>query len=385
MQPAETVGHLAVQAHRVDEPRGADDARVRGDEQDRRGEDADVDLPGRLQRAEVQVLDDPEHRVPGVAALRLARAEQRLVGAVGLFGDGQRRQRDHRQQRVDREHGGDDRLDRARDRVRLVHGLLGHVRDRLDARIGDHPDRDRDEEVFPRRRDAEVDVVDQHVRREHEHDADGHEQQLRREVGDREHDVQPRGLLDADDVDDRQHRHHADAEDDVAGRVLQRRPEQPPEVVGHEERRDGDRDRVVEHLRPRGEERPQLVEGVAREGGGAAGLGEHRRRLGVGRGRQVEDPAGDDEDDRREAERVGGDQAERVVDRGADVAVGGREQRARAEHPPQSVLGEPSHRPAAYRRRRPRRARMRPRRKLARGPMHATSHAPQSPGQEAAV
>ena len=49
------------------------------------------------------------------------------------------------------------------------------------------------------------------------------------------------------------------------GACVQRGPEQPAEVVRHEERRDGDRDRVVEHLRPGGEERPQLVEGVARE------------------------------------------------------------------------------------------------------------------------
>ena len=82
VQPAEAVGDLAVQPHRVDEPRGADDARVGGDEQDRRGEDADVDLAGRLQRAEVQVLDDPEHRVAGVAAFGLARAEQRRVATV---------------------------------------------------------------------------------------------------------------------------------------------------------------------------------------------------------------------------------------------------------------------------------------------------------------
>ena len=83
VQAAEAIGQLAVQAHRVDQPRDADDAGVGGDEQDRRGEDADVDLPRRLQRAEVQVLDDPQHRVAGVAAFGLARAEQRRVVAVG--------------------------------------------------------------------------------------------------------------------------------------------------------------------------------------------------------------------------------------------------------------------------------------------------------------
>src|SRR6185437_3073953 len=42
--------------------------------------------------------------------------------------------------------------------------------------------------------------------------------------------------------------------------------------------------------------------------------------------------AGDGERDRRQPERVDGDQAERVVDRRADVAVRRREQRRRPEH-----------------------------------------------------
>ncbi len=44
VQPPQPVGQLAVDAHRVDEPRHADDARVGGEEQDRRGEQADVQL-----------------------------------------------------------------------------------------------------------------------------------------------------------------------------------------------------------------------------------------------------------------------------------------------------------------------------------------------------
>ena len=51
VQLAQPVGQLAVQAHRVDEPRDADDPGVGGDEQDRRGQQADVDLPGVLERA----------------------------------------------------------------------------------------------------------------------------------------------------------------------------------------------------------------------------------------------------------------------------------------------------------------------------------------------
>src|SRR5581483_8403155 len=46
----------------------------------------------------------------------------------------------------------------------------------------------------------------------------------------------------------------------------------------------------------------------------------------------------DDEDERRQAERVDRRQAERVVDRRADVAVGGREERRRAEHALEPLL-----------------------------------------------
>ena len=114
------------------------------------------------------------------------------------------------------------------------------------------------------------------------------------------------------------------------GFVLQRLPEDR-EVVRDEERRDGDRDDVVEHLRPRRPERDELVEGVPREARRAAGLGVADGALGVGRRRAREDEARDQEDERRQPEREDGGDAERVVDRGADVAVRGREERRRPE------------------------------------------------------
>ena len=64
--------------------------------------------------------------------------------------------------------------------------------------------------------------------------------------------------------------------------------------------------------------------------GGAAGLGEHHRPLDVGGGGADEDQPRDHERERGQAEREGGDDAERVVDRRADVAVGGAEQGADA-------------------------------------------------------
>ena len=165
VQAAQRVGHLAVDAHRVDEPRDADQRRVRGDEQDRRGEQADVQLARRLQRPEIDLLDDTEDRVAGVASLVLGEAEQRLVLAgLRVALDRQRRQRDGRQREVDRVDGDPHAVDRLRDRPALVLGLLGHVRDRLDAGVGDHADRDRQDEVRPRRRLADVDVVDERFR-----------------------------------------------------------------------------------------------------------------------------------------------------------------------------------------------------------------------------
>ena len=128
---------------------------VGGDEQDRRRQQADVDLGRLLQEAEVDVLDHAEHRVAGVAALapRAGRAASGTCRPRPVHR--QRRQRDGGQQRVDREHRDHARaLIAAGIVLRLVLGLLGHVRDRLDPGVGDHADRDREEEVLPRRRDA---------------------------------------------------------------------------------------------------------------------------------------------------------------------------------------------------------------------------------------
>ena len=123
---------------------------------------------------------------------------------------------------------------------------------------------------------------------------------------------------------------HGRADDDVPRVVLERLPEDR-EVVRDEERRDGDRDHVVQELRPGGAEADELVEGVAREARGAAGLRVADGAFGVRQRGGGEDQAGDDEDERRQAEREDGGDAERVVDRRADVAVGGGEERGRTE------------------------------------------------------
>ena len=178
------------------------------------------------------------------------------------------------------------------------------------------------------------------VRAEDQRETDQHEQQLRREVDDREEDVQACRLADADDVQQHEHRDHDRAADDVPGVRPQRAPEDR-EVVRHEERRDGDRDHIIEHLRPRGPEGDELVEGMAGEAGGAAGLGKTHRPLGIGRRRRREDQSADHKDERRQPERDPSDQAEGVVDRGADVPVGGREERRRAEDALETLLTTP--------------------------------------------
>ena len=258
--------------------------------------------------AQAEVLDDAEDRVVGVLGAEVGRV------VAGDVMNGHRRERDQRQQRVEAEDGSDGEPDSLRDRLGGVLRLLRHVRDGLDACVGDHPDRDSEQEVTPGRRDPEVDVVDQDGGAEDEHHPDHDQDGLGAEVGHREDQVEPRRLLGPLHVQEGEEDDHRDAADDVARRFPEPRPEHG-QVVRDEEGRDRDRDDVVEHLAPAREEADQLVEGVAREARRAAGLGEHHGRLGVGRRRGGEDQAGDDERDRRQAEGEGGGDAERVVDR----------------------------------------------------------------------
>jgi len=247
------------------------------------------------------------------------------------------RQRDHGNAGVDAEHGDQHEVDGLGDVVAGVLGLLGHVRDGLDPRVGDHRDRQREDQLRPARSQPEMHLVDQQRGVEHEHEAEADEQHLRAEVGDRQEQVELGRLAQAADVQGGEQHDRHEAADDVA-RVVRQRREERAQVVGHEERRDGDRDDVVEAQRPAGEERDDVVERVACEGRGAAGFGKHRGALGIRLGRQHEQAAGEHEDERRETERVRGDQAQRVIDRGADVAVGRREQPRHSDGAAQAVL-----------------------------------------------
>ena len=266
VQPPEDLRDLPVGRHRVGDPGRADDARVGGDEEDRRGEDADVDLERVEQRPlDAEVLDDAEDRIVRVAPLLRRQRQQRRQLAADLD-HRQRRERDQRQREIDREDRQRDELVGVRDVLDRVPDLLGEVRHGLDPRVGEHRHRDRDRKVPPRRRDAEVDVVDEDLGAEDEHEAERDEQHLGREVDHRERDREARRLLNADDVEDDEGDDDDDPADDVPG-VLAQRPPEDRQVVRDEERRRRDRDDVDEHLRPRRPERDQLVERVSGEAG----------------------------------------------------------------------------------------------------------------------
>jgi hypothetical protein len=133
----------------------------------------------------------------------------------------------------------------------------------------------------------------------------------RHQVGDRQEDVELGRLAEPADVEQGEDRDHGRAADHVP-RPVPERAEERPQVMRDEEGADRDRDDVVEREPPAGEERDHLVERVPRERGGAAGLGEHRGALGVGLRREREEAPSEDEDDRRQAEGMGGDQPQGV-------------------------------------------------------------------------
>ena len=189
-------------------------------------------------------------------------------------------------------------------------------------------------------------LVDQQRRVQDERDAEADQHDLRAEVHDRQDEVELGRLAEPANVQPSQHGDHDQAPEDVVRVVLERaQAGERAQVVRDEERRDRDREDVVEAQRPAGEERDDVVEGVARERRGPARFGEHRGALGVGFCGQREQPPGEQENQRRKPQRVRGNEPQRVVDRGADVAVGGREQAGNPDRLPQSVLAQARHQP----------------------------------------
>ena len=151
--------------------------------------------PGR----EPEVGDDPEHRVVLVAALGRREPELRVrvcPGAVNREGG----QGDDGHARVHAEDGEEDEVDRPRHILIGVARLLGHVRDGLDARVGEHGQREREHRVVPRRNRAEVDLVDEERGIQDEEGADDYDQHLGPEIDDGEDEVELGRLADPADV-----------------------------------------------------------------------------------------------------------------------------------------------------------------------------------------
>ncbi len=160
---------------------------------------------------QVQGGNDPEHRVVGVG-----RAELGRVVAARVLGDGQRREGDDRDAGVEAEHGDEDEVDRLRHLLAGIMGLLGHVGDGLDPGVGEHRDRNRKEQLRVARREAEMDLIDEHAGVEDEHRAEDDQRRLRQQVEDGEGDVEFGRLAEAADVDQGEQGDHADTGDHVS-------------------------------------------------------------------------------------------------------------------------------------------------------------------------
>ena len=164
---------------------------------------------------------------------------------------------------------------------------------------------------------------------EPEHD----EHRLRHERHGRDDHGDPVEAGAADQAQQHDPEHDEDGGDDVPGVLRDPLPaDRVPEVVRNEQGCQRDHDRVVEEQHPAGQEADRVVERAAGEHRRAPGLGEHGRALGVGERDDHEQRPGREQHPGREAEREHRHDPEREVDRGADLAVGDRRQRAAGEH-----------------------------------------------------
>jgi len=272
---------------------------------------------GRLERR-----DDPHHRRAQPVGPERCRP---VVGRVG-------RQPDARDQDVDDDDDRDCAEQAAWQVAPRPPGLLGIVGDRLEARVREHGERQCERDVVPGRVRAEREIAGERAAREEDRKAEDHEQRLRHEVEERH------GDADAIEPRSPEETHAGDRCDNHAGSDHVARPpgdrvdaEGEPEIVRDEERREGDHDQVVEEEHPAGEEAGEVVEGDAHECCGASGLANRRRPLGVGERDDEEEQTDEPEDDRREAQRVQRDHAEREVDGGGDLAVRDGGERGRVE------------------------------------------------------
>ncbi len=340
-QTADSARYLPVGGERVRQPGEAEHLAVDRDQQGGRrgGTDqvaARVDEPFGL----VRVHDAEDRRLHEAAAERRRTRLHRLSHQ-------RRRADDHEEQQRDRR-----RQDHNAAQATPAHPhLAGEARGRLDPDQRHAGDAEGEDRVLPLRRLAQLDGVRDRTHVEelgerdhahrHQHDDRGERHaQCRSEPASR----------DAADVDRCHEQQREPGDEHLDEAVVDARFEHG-QVVGDDDRTRRHHDQVVEQDRPAGDEAPELVEGVARERRGAAPLDMERGALDVGGHRDGEEEPGDHVDERRQPERVAGDDAEREEHRGDDGAQRDGEQRGLAQpaRDPQprslGALAEPLARP----------------------------------------
>ena len=240
--------------------------------------------------------------------------------------------------RADQDRHDDHQPDRGEERPRKrparLRRLLREVGNRLESRVGEHRERQGKREVAPVLAAFECEAVHQRRGRQQEGEPEEHEHALHDEVEQRDDersDVESRSADDPDACDDDD---DAAADERVPRRLSQRRcAESAGDVVRDEEGGERHHDEEVEEEHPAGHEAGQIVERTSNEGRSASRLRQGGRAFCIGQRHEDEDAARDEQDERRQAERRAGHDAERDVQRGCDLAVRDREERRRVEHP----------------------------------------------------
>ena len=230
----------------------------------------------------------------------------------------------------DRHDGADPREEASWQRAPRLLRLGRQVRDRLEPRVREHRERERERELVPRRVRAEVDPAER-VRIEEEREPEHDQEHVRDHGNDRDDDGQPVELRPADEPDGRQREDHCHSDDDVPRRVAELLQAERREVVRDEDRRQRRHDQVVEEQHPARREARGIVERAPDEQRRTAGLRDRRSSLGVRHRNEQEDDTCREQDERGEPERVQRDDAEREVERRADLAVRHRGERDPAE------------------------------------------------------
>ena len=282
-----------MRAHREGEAGAAGDRGRHGHQQHERAGEPDHDLERidhQPRQLAVEGGHDPDERglEPLLAELRRA--------ALGR----ERADTDDRDEHREDDDEPDRGEERARQRASGLACLLGEVRDRLEPRVREEPERDRrraGRRPSPARaragaRRRAISGEKTSARPSTTISA------LHGQVEERDDErrlVQARAPGEPDDPD---HGDRDDARHDVPGRVADAvEPERRADVVRHEERGEGDHDQVVEEERPARDEADEVVEGAPRERLGAADLRDRRGALRVGERDEPEDDARDGEDD----------------------------------------------------------------------------------------